>query len=137
MKIYFAASIRGGRDDRQIYEEMINYLAVKGNVLTEHIADKNLNEEGEKNMTDDEIHDRDMDWLLQADVIVAEVTTPSLGVGYEIGRAFDAGKKIVCLYRKQQGKRLSAMIAGNIQIENYEYETINEAKKIIDNIFKK
>ena len=37
-------------------------------------------------------------------VIVAEVTQPSLGVGYEIGRAFDMNKPILCLYRPQQGK---------------------------------
>ena len=37
-------------------------------------------------------------------VIVAEVTQPSLGVGYEIGRAFDMNKPILCIYRPQQGK---------------------------------
>ena len=37
--------------------------------------------------------------------IVAEVTQPSLGVGYEIGRAVAMGKRILCLYRPQQDKR--------------------------------
>ena len=37
--------------------------------------------------------------------IVAEVTQPSLGVGYEIGRAVAMDKKILCLYRPQDGKR--------------------------------
>ena len=36
--------------------------------------------------------------------IVAEVTQPSLGVGYEIGRAFEK-KKILCLFRPDSGKR--------------------------------
>ena len=36
--------------------------------------------------------------------IVAEVTQPSLGVGYEIGRAVDMKKPILCLYRPQEGK---------------------------------
>ena len=39
-------------------------------------------------------------------VLVAEVTQPSLGVGYEIGRAFNMNKKILCLYRPQPGKRV-------------------------------
>ena len=37
--------------------------------------------------------------------IVAEVTQPSLGVGYEIGRAFEKKKKILCLFRPDSGKR--------------------------------
>ena len=40
-------------------------------------------------------------------MLVAEVTQPSLGVGYEIGRALDMNKKILCLYRPQPGKRMS------------------------------
>ena len=38
-------------------------------------------------------------------VIVAEVTQPSLGVGYELGRAVAMGKRILCLYRPQENKR--------------------------------
>ena len=37
-------------------------------------------------------------------VVVAEVTQPSLGVGYEIGRAVTMKKKILCLYRPQKDK---------------------------------
>ena len=37
-------------------------------------------------------------------VIVAEVTQPSLGVGYEIGRAYAMKKPILCLYRPQPEK---------------------------------
>ena len=37
--------------------------------------------------------------------VVAEVTQPSLGVGYEIGRAVAmGGKSILCLYRTQENK---------------------------------
>ena len=36
--------------------------------------------------------------------MVAEVTQPSLGVGYEIGRGFALGLKILCLYRPQPDK---------------------------------
>ena len=47
------------------------------------------------------IHDRDVELLEQSDVIVAEVTQPSLGVGYELGRAVAMAKPILCLYRPQ------------------------------------
>ena len=36
--------------------------------------------------------------------LVAEVTQPSLGVGYEIGRAIENKKKILCLFRPDSGK---------------------------------
>ena len=111
MTIYFAGSIRGGRGDQAIYEEIIDRLRRYGTVLTEHVGDVNLSLGGE-NAADCDIHDRDLDWLRSADVLVAEVTTPSLGVGYEIGRAVEWGKRVICLYRPADGKRLSGMIAG-------------------------
>jgi nucleoside 2-deoxyribosyltransferase len=63
--------------------------------------------------TDKDIFERDMEWVREADIIVAEVSTPSLGVGYELGQAEAMGKKVLCLYREQEGKRLSAMVNGN------------------------
>ena len=62
--------------------------------------------------TDKDIHDRDVSLLTECNAIVAEVTQPSLGVGYEIGRGVAMGKKILCLYRPQPDKKLSAMIRG-------------------------
>lgn len=41
-------------------------------------------------------------------VIVAEVTTPSLGVGYEIGRAVELKKTILCLFRSNSDKSKSS-----------------------------
>lgn len=135
MKIYFAGSIRGGREDVKLYGEIIKYLEKYGEVLTEHVADENLAETGERNLSDQEIHDRDLNWLTESDVIVAEVTIPSLGVGYEIRAAIDQQKKVLCLYRPQKNKRLSAMISGctNVNIENY--QQLNEAIEIIDRFF--
>ena len=97
MKIYFAGSIRGGRNDAEIYSQIIEFLQGYGQVLTEHVGKKNLNQMGETTLSDKQIHDRDMNWLLKSDLMVAEVTNPSLGVGYEIGRAIEANKKIICL----------------------------------------
>lgn len=37
-------------------------------------------------------------------MVVAEVTLPSLGVGYELGRAVDMKKKILCLFRPSSGR---------------------------------
>lgn len=37
-------------------------------------------------------------------VVVAEVTQPSLGVGYELGRAVVLNKQILCLFRPRSGR---------------------------------
>ena len=123
MKIYFAASIRGGREDEQLYRDLISAMQRFGTVLTEHIAHPRDIEMG---MTDREVYDRDMAWLVQSDVVVAEVTTPSLGVGYELAWAEHHGKPVLCLFRPSSGRRLSAMLAGP-GVTVVEYETVDQA----------
>lgn len=135
MKIYFAGSIRGGRDDAEIYSQIIEFLQGYGEVLTEHVGKKDLNSMGESTLSDKQIHDRDIKWLLESDLIVAEVTNPSLGVGYEIGRAIEAEKKIICLYRESD-KKLSAMISGSKNIDTIKYYQLEDIKKAIEDILK-
>lgn len=135
MKIYFAGSISGGRGDVQTYNEIINYLKNFGEVLTEFIGDTSLSDLGEGELNDKYIHDRDVEWLLSANVLVAEITTPSLGVGYEIGRALENGKKILCLYRHIDGKRISAMIKGAPGIIVKQYVDFLELKGIVKGFF--
>jgi 2'-deoxynucleoside 5'-phosphate N-hydrolase len=144
-KIYFAASIRGGRQDAEIYQQLIDYLGKYGNVLTEHIGDKGLALMGEDNLSDSYIHDRDVDWLMGSHMVVAEVTTASLGVGYELGRMVEWNrwvgenekKPILCLYRPGADKKLSAMIAGCPGVVTKEYRAFEEAANYIDEFFKK
>ena len=121
MRIYFAGSIRGGRDDWAFYKEIIKLLREFGEVLTEHIGDSQLSVSGE-DLSDKYIHDRDLNWLASCDVLVAEVTTPSLGVGYEIAKATEWGKQVLCIYRESVTRKLSAMIAGCelVTLQSYE-----------------
>ncbi len=135
MKIYFAGSIRGGRDDKELYGKLIQHLGKYGQVLTEHVGDGNLNDSGEDHQPDQWIYKRDMEWVRASDVIVAEVTTPSLGVGYEIGSSEAIGKKILCLYRSQPNKSLSAMINGNPNVQVISYANLEEAIHHIDKFF--
>lgn len=131
MKIYFAGSIRAGRDDQELYRQIIQGLQRHGQVLTEHVGDPSITQWGDDGPSDPEIHERDMAWLAEADLIVAEVSTPSLGVGYELGRAESLGKPILCLYREQHGRRLSAMISGNPSMAVVCYQTVEEAQTYI------
>ena len=111
MRIYFAGAIRSGRHDASLYYEIVRQLQKYGEVLTDHVADTELGVLGQ-DIGDGNIHDRDLDWLKDSDYLVAEVTTPSLGVGYEIGKATEWGKLVLCLYRPENGRSLSAMISG-------------------------
>ena len=132
MKIYFAGSIRGGREDAQLYENIIAYLEEKGQVLTEHVGSTDLSWEGETSRKDEEIYNRDIKWLQSADIVVAEVTTPSLGVGYELGIAEKLNIPVLCLYRQKYEKNLSAMVKGNTIFTCRKYKELMDAQKWID-----
>ena len=137
MKIYFAGSIRAGRDDAAIYETMITWLRSYGEVLTEHVGDPALSAAGDDGPGDRYIHDRDMAWLASCDLVVAEVTTPSLGVGYELGWATALAKPVLCLHRTLFGRPLSAMIGGSPGIQAAAYSSMDEAKRIMEEFIKK
>ena len=106
MKIYFAGAIRGGREDQNLYFKLIEYIGTKADVLTEHIGLESISNAGEKKLSDFEIFNRDVDWLKSAQGVIAEVTTPSLGVGYELGIAETMNKPVLCLFRDSGEKRL-------------------------------
>ena len=131
MKIYFSGSIRGGRQDAGLYRQLINELKKYGTVLTEHIGSESF----DHSKIDRQIHDEDMAWLRESDIVIAEVTTPSLGVGYEIGRAIEIGKRVVCLYREINGDSVSAMIKGSSEIERFTYTDFMHAAEIFDKMF--
>lgn len=131
MKIYFAGSIRGGRENVPVYDAMITYLRSFGEVLTEHVGNPSLSEKGDDGPDDCFIHDRDTAWLSACDLLVAEVSAPSLGVGYELGLAVSLKKPVLCLYRHMIERPLSAMIAGSPGIITAAYASMDEAETII------
>ncbi len=131
LKIYFAASISGGRQDASLYIDLIKHLSISHKVLTEHIAEQSLTTMGNTS-NQKEVFRQDVTWIAQCDIFIAETTTPSLGVGYEIGLASTLGKPILCLYRPSEGKKLSAMITGIHSATVKYYNTPEEAKTIIN-----
>jgi nucleoside 2-deoxyribosyltransferase len=135
MKIYFAGAIRGGREDARMYKNIIRYLAKIGQVLTEHVGNIDINFKGEISNKDKNIFIRDINWLQMADVVVAEVTTPSLGVGYELGIAEKLKKPVLCLHKSSENYQLSAMLNGNNKFCCQEYDNLANAKLHIDVFF--
>ncbi|MCX6756001.1 MAG: nucleoside 2-deoxyribosyltransferase [Candidatus Nomurabacteria bacterium] len=137
MKIYFSGSIRGGRGHQAWYDYIVKQISNYGEVLSEFVADKSLTSYGTSNMTDEEIYNRDVRLIEECDIVIADVTNPSLGVGYEIAYAEKINKKIYCLYLKSDNKKISAMISGNKNCEIYPYTSESEITEIIKNIFDK
>jgi len=135
LRIYFCGSMRAGRQDVDLYGVLVGKLQQYGEVLTPFVADKTITHLGSEHPGGEKgIHDRDVELLEKSDVVVAEVTQPSLGVGYEIGRAVAMGRPILCLYRPQEGKLLSGMIRG--MDNGRDLRALDYAVEQVDDIFK-
>jgi nucleoside 2-deoxyribosyltransferase len=131
-KIFLSGSIRGGRQLLEVYRFIYDTLEEAGTeVLSWHVVDPEL-EKVEIGMTEEEIYLRDMDLLSKSDALVAEVTIPSTGVGYEICRALVREMPVLCLYMPDA--TVSAMILGNLkpQLKLRAYQDRKTLKKFIN-----
>jgi len=111
MNIYFSCSITGGRQDQQAYAAIVDFLIKQGHeVPTAHLSQPDIMDL-EQVVTPLDIFQRDVVWVTGCDALIAEVSTPSHGVGYEIALANLLQKPVLCCYRS--GKKVSKMITGN------------------------
>lgn len=111
IKIYFAGAISAGRELQPLYRAMVDFLQEHdAEVLSAHVARADVLT-GESKLTDEQIFHRNLDFIARCDGMVAEVTTPSLGVGFEISEALQRRKPTICLCRKDVF--LSRMLTGN------------------------
>ena len=111
MKIYFCGAILGGRQNAAVYAVIVDHLEAMGHdVLTKHVARPDV-VSSESGVTPRDVYERDMAWLAECGVVVAEVTTPSLGVGYELAEALRMRKPVLCVYRR--GAAVTKLITGN------------------------
>lgn len=111
MNIYFACSITGGRELEGFYARFVAFLEADGHIIpTSHLA-RSEALEGERILTPRDVYDRDVRWIRECDTLIAEVSVPSHGVGYEIGYALTHHKPVLCLY--ENGRKISKMITGN------------------------
>lgn len=125
MKIYFACSITGGRQDVSAYQRIVQHLKDEGHeVPTEILADPGVLSL-EIVVDPVEVYERDTAWIRESDFLIAEVSTPSHGVGYEIAYALGLGKTVMCVHKKE--KPVSKMITGNrssqLIVRSYRSET--------------
>ncbi|HEX5807868.1 MAG TPA: nucleoside 2-deoxyribosyltransferase [Anaerolineales bacterium] len=127
MNIYFACSITGGREFEAVYQTIVRALLEDGHqVPTAHLADPGVTAV-EAVIEPRQVYERDTGWIRDCDVLIAEVSVPSHGVGYEIGFSLALGKPVLALY--QEGRSVSKMIQGNPDpnLSIHCYETPQEA----------
>ena len=133
MNIYFACSITGGRDDEPKYQFIVDTLLADGHTIpTAHLSQQDV-VELEAVINPGEVYSRDTGWIDTCDALIAEVSTPSHGVGYEIAYALHQGKHVLCIY--QHGYQISKMLSGNTHpnICVILYQDLNNLVQIIHN----
>jgi nucleoside 2-deoxyribosyltransferase len=111
MNIYFSCSLTGGRRDESVYKSIVDHLlAIGHDVPTAHLAHPEVMDL-ERVADAREVYERDMAWIDGCDMLIAEVSTPSHGVGYEIAVALMREIPVLCCYRESEP--VSKMITGN------------------------
>lgn len=120
MKVYFACSIRSGGDTTHYLGIIEAIKAAGGDVISEIFA-KDAILYGGSPLPVDQIYTRDIQMIKDADLVIAEVTAPSLGVGYELAYAEHLKRPILCLFNTDSGNKLSAMVGGNSYNKITEY----------------
>lgn len=132
-RIYFAGSIRGGREDAGLYKRIIDYINKTDIVVTEHIGKADMSMKSQTLMSDACIYERDTKWLESCDLLIAECTCPSLGVGYELAYAEAHGIPAYVFYNGLRSN-ISAMLNGNPYFTVVPYENEEELYQILDDI---
>lgn len=124
MNIYFSCSITGGREDQPVYHAIVDALLADGHQVPTAILASPDVLSAEVFVSPSDVYQRDVAWVSNCDVLVAEISTPSHGVGYEIALALSLDKPVFCCYR--QGRKISKMLTGNnhpkIRVAPYEDE---------------
>jgi nucleoside 2-deoxyribosyltransferase len=142
MKVYLACTIRGDRTGALAARAIAGRLQRHGHdVLTTHLLADDV-EASESQLTEEEVYRRDIERLSTCDVLVAEASGSSYGVGFEVGyvlgRARHTGQQIVILFDAERRNMISRMITGNcdaVCCTTFGYRSIEEATAFIDRHF--
>jgi 2'-deoxynucleoside 5'-phosphate N-hydrolase len=131
MKIFFSGSIRGGMGYRASYLQIVEFLQRYGDTISEH-SDSGNPSGSQERVDDSIIYARDVGWIRDADLLIAEVSQPSIGVGYEIALAESLGIPVLALYDSRAVNPISAMISGNPRITLLRYDSLADLWPMLD-----
>jgi len=114
MKVYFGFTVAGNRSSLEAAKRIVGVLQSMGHeVLTSHLVREDA-WEADRSVAPQEIFARDMKWLEQCDLFVAEVSGSSFGLGFETGYLLGATtKRTILLYQREVERTISLLITGN------------------------
>lgn len=117
MRIYLACTVRGDRAGTAAGRVIADRLQHHGHeVLTTHLLADDV-ESAESALTEADVYRRDLEWLSSCDVLVAEASGSSYGVGFEVGyvtgRAKTTGQRVLLLFNEARRPAISRLIVGN------------------------
>jgi len=138
MVIYLACTVRGDRGGLLAGRAICERLQQRGHhVLTTHLLADNV-DSAESQITENQVFRRDLEWLTACDVLVAEASGSSYGVGFEVGyvlgRAGTTGQRVILLYDTARRDKVSRLITGNddAACTTFGYGSIDELIAFID-----
>ena len=117
MNIYLACTVRGDRAAIGTARALADAIEGLGHIiLTRHLLEDDVDTR-EGTLTERQVFERDLRWLEAADVLIAEASGSSYGVGFEvgyvIGRADQTCQRVLLLYDASRRSSVSRLIAGN------------------------
>lgn len=132
MTIYLACTVRGDRESVAGLRTLVTALEESGHaVLTKHLLEDDA-DAAEAGLTERSVYERDIQWLEACDILIAEASGSSYGVGFEVGyvlgRAAATTQRVILLYRGDRRTRISRLICGNAhpRCAHVEYESPSE-----------
>jgi nucleoside 2-deoxyribosyltransferase len=114
MKVYFGFTVAGDRSSVATARRLVELLEGMGHeVLTSHLVSDGA-AQMDRAITPRAVFERDMKWLGECDIFIAEVSGSSFGLGYEAGFVLgSSAKKAILFYRRDAEARISLLITGN------------------------
>jgi hypothetical protein len=107
--------------------------------MTSHLLADDV-ETAESALSDREVFARDLNWLNSADVLIAEASGSSYGVGFEVGyvlgRAAQSGQRVILLYEAARASQVSRLIAGNTHplCMTYSYRDADDLLQFVESL---
>jgi len=116
LRIYLACTVRGDRGAVAGLRELVHDLEAAGHiVLTKHLLDDNV-ETAEAALAERQVYERDIEWLEACDLLIADASGSSFGVGFEVGyvlgRSERSAQRVLLLYRADRRDTISRLIVG-------------------------
>ncbi len=138
VNIYLACTVRGDRGALGVARALADALEYMGHsILTRHLLDDDV-EAAESALTERQVFERDLAWLQAADVVIAEASGSSYGVGFEVGyvlgRAHATGQRVLLLYDSARRPLVSRLISGNVHpnCTTYPYRDAEDLLRFVD-----